>query len=183
MHKLSLNNLDKYNKSCITFHLESKKIGFAFFWFLYDFVWNLQVSAKVKHYLRTHFAQRSLEVFDSLQKCPWFALRSSERLEVLQCGPRVRWPARPAQFRWGRQPWPGGSERRAAPGSPRLGFFARTGENEDRWRPTAAHDGAGRCGSEPGEGAAYPQQWVGVGAWVDVREGVGLLARRRRRAE
>jgi hypothetical protein len=46
--------------------------------------------------------------FDSLQIHPRVALRPLEKLELLQCGPRVRWPARPAQFRRGRQPWPGG---------------------------------------------------------------------------
>jgi hypothetical protein len=45
----------KNNKSCGIFHNESNKIGFAFVWFSYDFLRNLQISAKVKHYLRTNF--------------------------------------------------------------------------------------------------------------------------------
>jgi hypothetical protein len=43
MQQLPENNLDKFNKSCSTFHQESNKIGFAFFWFFYNF---LQESAK-----------------------------------------------------------------------------------------------------------------------------------------
>jgi hypothetical protein len=40
MQKLSGTSLGKNNKSCGIFHHESKKIGFAFFRFLYDFLRN-----------------------------------------------------------------------------------------------------------------------------------------------
>jgi hypothetical protein len=50
MQQLSGNSLDKFNKSCSTFHQESNKIGFAFVWFFYDFLRNLQVSAKAIYY-------------------------------------------------------------------------------------------------------------------------------------
>jgi hypothetical protein len=42
----------KNNKTCRIFHHESNKIEFAFFWFLYDFLRNLQESTKHKYYLR-----------------------------------------------------------------------------------------------------------------------------------
>jgi hypothetical protein len=46
MQKLSGNSFGKNNKSYSTFHQESNKISFALLWFVYDFLRNLQVSAK-----------------------------------------------------------------------------------------------------------------------------------------
>jgi hypothetical protein len=46
MQKLSGNSSGNNNKSFRIFHNESNKIGFAFFTFFYDFLLNLQVSAK-----------------------------------------------------------------------------------------------------------------------------------------
>jgi hypothetical protein len=46
MQKLSGISSGKNNKSCGTIHHESKKTGFAFFQFLYDFIRNLQETGK-----------------------------------------------------------------------------------------------------------------------------------------
>jgi hypothetical protein len=46
MQKLSGTSSGKNNKSCNIFHQESKKIGFAFFLFSYDFLRNLQEAGK-----------------------------------------------------------------------------------------------------------------------------------------
>jgi hypothetical protein len=46
MQKLTEISWGKNNKSCRIFHHESNKIGFTFFWFFYDFLRNLQETAK-----------------------------------------------------------------------------------------------------------------------------------------
>jgi hypothetical protein len=61
MQKLLGNNLDKFNKSCSTFHQESNKIKFAFFRIFYYFLYILQDSAKTNYYLRFGFSARPLE--------------------------------------------------------------------------------------------------------------------------
>jgi hypothetical protein len=55
MQKLSVTSSGKNNKSCGIFHHESKKISFAVFCFFYDFLGNLQYSAKHKNYLSYGF--------------------------------------------------------------------------------------------------------------------------------
>jgi hypothetical protein len=42
----------KLYRSCSVFHKKSNKIGFAFLKFFYDFIRNLQESAKLNYYLR-----------------------------------------------------------------------------------------------------------------------------------
>jgi hypothetical protein len=77
MKHLSVNSSGKNNKSCSTFHQESNKIGFTFFWILYDFLWILQESAKHMYYLRFTFATRPLTILiphdGTLGSCktPW----------------------------------------------------------------------------------------------------------------
>jgi hypothetical protein len=51
MHKLAGASSGKNNKSCRIIHHESSKISFIFFWFFYDFLRNLQESAKSQYYL------------------------------------------------------------------------------------------------------------------------------------
>jgi hypothetical protein len=55
----------KNNKSCEIFHHESNKIRFEFLWFFYDFLLNLQESAKTLYYFSYTFAAGALEVLDS----------------------------------------------------------------------------------------------------------------------
>jgi hypothetical protein len=65
MHNLWGTSLDKYNKSYSSIHLESNKIGFAFFRMLYDFLCILEDSAKWLYYLGCRFARKSPEVLRS----------------------------------------------------------------------------------------------------------------------
>jgi hypothetical protein len=58
MQKLSGTSSGKNNKSCRIFYHESNKISLAFFLFFYDFLHNLQETAKRFYYLSYHFAGR-----------------------------------------------------------------------------------------------------------------------------
>jgi hypothetical protein len=99
MQKLSGTSSGKNNKSCGVFYHESKKTRFAFFWFFYDFLRNLQESATYTLLFENHFARRSLGRIGILPKCPWFALRPSERICPLQLGPRAPAGGGPPKFR------------------------------------------------------------------------------------
>jgi hypothetical protein len=61
MPKISTNWLGEYNKSCSTLHQESNKTGFAFFWFFYDFLENLQDSVKTATLFKTQFCEQAPE--------------------------------------------------------------------------------------------------------------------------
>jgi hypothetical protein len=61
MQKLSGTSWGKNNKSCRIFHLESNKIGFAFFWFFYDFLRILPISAYHKYYSSYNLSLRPLD--------------------------------------------------------------------------------------------------------------------------
>jgi hypothetical protein len=61
----------KNNKSCKILHHESNKIGFAFLWFFYDFLRNLQESATSQILFELPFAERPSERFAALQCGPW----------------------------------------------------------------------------------------------------------------
>jgi hypothetical protein len=89
MQKLYGKTMDMLYKSCSVFHQESNKIGFAFLCIFYDFLWNLQESAKQHHYSRFEFSARPLKVFSDSHICPCFALKTPERSKALQLGP---WP-------------------------------------------------------------------------------------------
>jgi hypothetical protein len=95
MLKISRNRLGEYNKSCSTTHQESRKIGFAFFWFSYDFLENLQDSAIWMYYWRCIFTQGPLEFFRVSQNYPSFALRPSGGLKSSHsCPPAAGWARR-----------------------------------------------------------------------------------------
>jgi hypothetical protein len=58
------------HKSCRVSYKESNKIGFAIFWFIFDFLRNLQHQPETIYYLRIKLSNRPLEVFQILQKKP-----------------------------------------------------------------------------------------------------------------
>jgi hypothetical protein len=65
--------------------------------------------------LKLHFCTGPLRSLRSLQKCPWFALRPSERLGTLQCSPRAPAGGGPAKFqRTGGRDQPGAGGRQPA---------------------------------------------------------------------
>jgi hypothetical protein len=110
MLKLLGTSSGKNNKSCGIFHHESNKISFAFFGFFYDFLRNLQKSAKWLYYLRITFAPGSLRSFRFLQLYPCFAAEPLERLEGLRLGPWGvgRWQSGETPARVRRSPAGGG---------------------------------------------------------------------------
>jgi hypothetical protein len=77
MQKLSGTSSGKNNKSCGIFHHESNKTKFAFFWFVYNFLRNLQESAKCTLLFELQLAVRPLRFLDSyayalvLRLTPW----------------------------------------------------------------------------------------------------------------
>jgi hypothetical protein len=112
--KILGNNSGKNNKSCRIFHDESKKNGFAFFLFFYDFLQILKVSAKPIYYLRLGFTSRYLEFLFLSRIGPWFTKNTLEITKEKQCSPlameaavpaeigRLRWRVRPGK-EWGRK--------------------------------------------------------------------------------
>jgi hypothetical protein len=76
MQKLSGTSSGKNNKRWGTFHHEYNKIGFAFFWFFCDFLYNLQETGKSFYYLSYPFAGRPSERSFVLQCGPWAAGRA-----------------------------------------------------------------------------------------------------------
>jgi hypothetical protein len=108
MHKLSVKIMVVLCKSCRTFHKESNEIGFAFFWFFYDFLRIFKVSAKALYYLRFCFTGRSLELLFLLQIGPYFTNNTLERRKGTRCSP---WAWRVAPLagigRLRRCPWSG----------------------------------------------------------------------------
>jgi hypothetical protein len=136
MLKISRIGLCEYNKSCISFHNESNKIEFAFFWIFYDFLRILQVSAIHNHYLEIHFAPGALEIFKTLHPCPCCALKSQQRNGVMQLGPRP----------WGRHGSADSGETGGTPGRARErgGVYAHPGASDARnLGGEALYDGAG----------------------------------------
>jgi hypothetical protein len=87
MQNLSGTSSGKNNKSCGIFHHETNKIGLAFFWCFYDFLRNLQESAKALYYLRSAFTTRPLTGFSDSRTGPWFTKISLERTGSPQLGP------------------------------------------------------------------------------------------------
>jgi hypothetical protein len=77
MQKLSGTSSCKNNKSCASFHLEPKKIGFAFFCFFYDFLRNLQESATSTLLFELPIVGRPSKRTFSLQCGPWDGQRRS----------------------------------------------------------------------------------------------------------
>jgi hypothetical protein len=99
MQKLSGISSGNNNKSCGIFHHEANKIGFAFLWFLYDFIRNLQETAKSQVLFKNHFARRSLETSDSYEYTLAFAVRPLELKGASQCEPWRPAGAAPAEIR------------------------------------------------------------------------------------
>jgi hypothetical protein len=99
MQKLSGISSGQNNKSCRIIHHKSSKIVLAFFWFICDFLRNLQESAKSISLFKIRFAPGSLEVLDSLHMCPCFAERPSGRFFTSQSGPWAPAGSGPAKFR------------------------------------------------------------------------------------
>jgi hypothetical protein len=75
MQKLRGTSSGKNNKSCRIFHHESNKIDFVVFRLFYNFLHNLQETAKALYYWSYHFARRPSERFLSSQCGPWAAGR------------------------------------------------------------------------------------------------------------
>jgi hypothetical protein len=173
MQKLSLTSLGKNNKSCSIFHNEPNKIWFAFFWILYDFLQNLQDSAKQQYYLRFTFAPGSLELFSHSHRCPRFTLRTLEIFQTLQLSPWDQWRRRLAgirRHRWGF--WPGEVWRRCR-GSPATGLRAQLGVEGAGEEGSAALSGGGRgswCSGEQtsaaGTRGAERTLWCLEGGWI-----------------
>jgi hypothetical protein len=76
MQKLTGISSGQNNKSCRIIHLESNQIGYAFFWFFFDYLRNLQESANPKYYLSCDFADRPLLLLDSYAEAPTLQLTS-----------------------------------------------------------------------------------------------------------
>jgi hypothetical protein len=99
MQKLSGIISGQNNKGCSIIHHESNKSSFAFFWFFYDFLRNLQESAKSQSLFKNHFARRSLETSDSYEYTLAFAVRPLELKGASQCDPWRSAGAAPAEIR------------------------------------------------------------------------------------
>jgi hypothetical protein len=107
MQKISGNSLNKFNKSCSTFHQESRKMEFAFFRFFYDSLKVLQESAIWLYYWRCTFTPRPLELFEVSQTSPWkekepcnWVLGSSHRRSGLDFGEAAPGLGRRTAGRW-----------------------------------------------------------------------------------
>jgi hypothetical protein len=77
MLKLSGTSSGKNNKSCMIFHNESNKFGFAIFWSFYVFLRIFKDAAIHHYYWRWRFALGSLERKQTLQCGPWGAAASA----------------------------------------------------------------------------------------------------------
>jgi hypothetical protein len=100
MQKLTGINSGQNNKSCRIIHNGSNKVSFTFFWFVCDFLRNLQESVTSQILFELPFAERP-----------------SERSAVLQCGP---WGRRPAAVRPNSGQPPAGAGRAWAGKVPRV---------------------------------------------------------------
>jgi hypothetical protein len=164
MPKISRNILGEYNKSCSTHHKESSKIQFAIFRIFYDFLENLQQSAKSFYYWSYPFATGPLTFLIPYNH----TLTSSSRVPVLSQsvhrGPRRRKGARRRrgaagpgqQARWG-----GGRAHLEAIGCGG-GVGENTGELRRRGRGCAAGAAriSARCGGMCGNWGRWRDQGV-----------------------
>jgi hypothetical protein len=151
-------------KSCRPTHKEYNKIGFAIFGFFYDFIWILQASAKTHKRVKNLIANRPLERFESSQIYPWFAQKTLERAQDMQCGPWGLGAARLGEIRWSAY-WRGpGKGRRGVYGSRATHLGVGLGRKYCRWVGTVEASG-GRCWSSgSGEPTVRPGQHTDVGA-------------------
>jgi hypothetical protein len=118
--------------------------------FFYDFLRNLQESAKALYYLRSAFTTRPLTGFPDLRTGPWFTKIFLERMGSPQLGPRA--PAAPAGVSAG-----GAGERRRS--SPLLDLGPRKGRGGFRRRRSAAPGGSGRWSCSSDEVGAGATDW------------------------
>jgi hypothetical protein len=105
MPKISRNSLGEYNKSCSTPQLEPSKIEFAIFRILYNFLENLQESAKWLYYWSFTFPHGPPEHFNDSHKYPSLALRPLGKSQSSHPYPPAAGWARRRQWPAGR-PWP-----------------------------------------------------------------------------
>jgi hypothetical protein len=152
MQKLKGISSGQNNKSCSIIHHESNKIGFTIFWFICDFLRNLQESGKRQHYWSYRFARKTLE-----------------RTLCSQCGPWGGWPARVGQIPANLAGvWPGraGEGPRGAKGLilGAAGGEERPGNGSRRRSGKLATEAFGLASPRPGrEGAVVLGGWEAVG--------------------
>jgi hypothetical protein len=169
MQKLTGIISGKNNKSCEIFHHESNKIRFEFFWFFYDFLLNLQESAKTLYYFSYTFAAGALEVLDSYI----YTL-------ALWIGPQKNWDLCNVVLGTGRRgsgqiptKAGGGDGRGAVLGLLGAGFDRSPGRWGSR-RSRAAAAAAASCGApSSGEVEAGDNGWGGSVVSVGARGGEG----------
>jgi hypothetical protein len=90
MQKLSRNSIVMLYNSCRVSHKEYKKLSLNFSVFSTIFYGFSKFQLKSKHYLRSTFAGRSLELSWPLQICRCLTVRALERLQSKQLGPPGR---------------------------------------------------------------------------------------------
>jgi hypothetical protein len=100
MQKLSGTSSGKNNKSCGIFYHKSNEIKFSFLWFFYDFLHNLQKSAKALILFQLQLCSRALE-----KKYPFAMWSLGARPARLRPnsgeGRRRGWPGTCAGWCWG----------------------------------------------------------------------------------
>jgi hypothetical protein len=139
------------NKSCSILHSKSKKVSFAIFWFFYDFLHILQVSANLQHYRRCTLAPRPSERSKTLQLGPRFVDNPLERNWTSQLGPWPRGTAGSPEFRRLRPRSRAGSGSGSSRGSPRTYWWPGSGQGCRRRGSSTATGGGGRVGAVSGE--------------------------------
>jgi hypothetical protein len=144
-------------KSCRVLHQKSNKIGFAFFWFLYNFLGILEDPANSSTLFKKQVTRRSRETLISLQISPCFALRPLERKVSSQLGPSAGW----------RRGWPESGELAAAHGRGKVGSGV-----PDRWGsiPQLAW-GKGAAGEEARRCSRAAAAWSSAPAKSQRRQG------------
>jgi hypothetical protein len=138
MQKLAGTSSGKNNKSCRIFHHESNQIGFAFFWFFYDFLRSFQDPANDMHYLSYRFAVRPPEFFAGSQIGLYLARNPLELTGASQCGPWGVGRRGSGQIPASRRPGSAEREREAACGLLGTGSQAWLEERSCRWVDTPA---------------------------------------------
>jgi hypothetical protein len=166
MLKISRIRPCEYNKSCSIFHNKSNKIGFAFFWILYNFLCILQIPAKGIHYWRYNFATRPLE-----------------RFRTVQLGPSTHGTAGSPEIRRLRRCCRLGNGSGSHACSPRVGWRSWLGRRSCRRGVSAVAGGGCRGGSGIRRGGAHGRQYVTWAGSTGPRGESGTVCRRREWAE
>jgi hypothetical protein len=166
MLKMSRIRLCEYNKSCCIFHIESNKIGLAFFWIFYDFICILQVSANGVYYWRCNFVPRP-----------------SKRFRTTQLGPSTHGTAGSPEIRRLRRRSRLGKGSGSSACSPRVGWRSWFGRRSHRRGRSAVAGGGGRGSSGFQRGGHLAGQCAALGGAMGPREESGTVGRRQERAE